>query len=43
MSTPDSVVERVLEIVREHPAWGCNRVSDWLQLQGVSISQPNQD
>jgi transposase InsO family protein len=40
MTTPDAVVERVLEIAREHPAWGCNRVSDWLMLQGVSISPP---
>ena len=40
MSTPEPVVERVLEIALEHPAWGCNRVSDWLALQGISISPP---
>jgi transposase len=38
MTTPEPVVERVLEIALEHPAWGCNRVSDWLSLQGMSIS-----
>ena len=40
MTTPEPVVARVLEIALEHPAWGCNRVSDWLGLQGVSISPP---
>ncbi len=40
MSTPDAVVAQVLEIALEHPAWGCNRVSDWLSLQGVSFSPP---
>lgn len=40
MTTPDHVVEKVVEIAIEHPAWGCNRVSDWLGLQGISISPP---
>jgi transposase InsO family protein len=40
MTTPGAVVERVVEIALEHPAWGCNRVSQWLSLQGVSISPP---
>lgn len=40
MTTPEPVVAQVLEIALEHPAWGCNRVSDWLALQGISISPP---
>ncbi len=44
MTTPEPIVERVLELALElaleHPAWGCNRVSDWLKLQGISISPP---
>lgn len=40
MTTPNEVVEKVLELALEHPGWGCNRVSDWLKLQGISISPP---
>lgn len=40
MTTPEEVVEKVLELALEHPGWGCNRVSDWLKLQGISISPP---
>lgn len=40
MATPDVHVERLLEMSLEHPAWGCNRLSNQLKLEGVSISAP---
>ena len=40
MSTPDAHVERLLALSLEHPAWGCNRLSDTLALEGISISAP---
>lgn len=40
MTTPEEVVEQVVEIAYLHPAWGCNRASDWLKLKGVSVSPP---
>ena len=40
MSTPESHVERLLALSLEHPAWGCNRLSDTLALEGISISAP---
>lgn len=40
MSTPEAHVERLLALSLEHPAWGCNRLSDTLRLEGISISAP---
>jgi transposase InsO family protein len=40
MTTPEAVVAQVVEIAVEHPAWGCNRVSHWLSLQGIKLSAP---
>lgn len=39
-TTPPEVVERILTLSLEHPAWGCTRLSDMLKLQGVSVSSP---
>lgn len=39
-TTPPEVVERILALSLEHPAWGCTRLSDMLQLEGVSVSSP---
>lgn len=39
-TTPPEVVEQVLALSLEHPAWGCVRLSDFLQLQGISLSSP---
>lgn len=40
MATPEKHVERMLEMSREHPAWGCDRLSAQLKLEGISISGP---
>jgi len=40
MATPEAHVERLLALSLEHPAWGCNRLSDQLKLEGTSISAP---
>ena len=37
-TTPPEVVERILALSLEHPAWGCNRLHDWLKLEGISVS-----
>lgn len=34
------VVAKVLETSLEHPGWGCVKLSDYLKLQGVSVSSP---
>lgn len=39
-TTPPEVVDKVLEASTEHPRWGCVKLSDWLKLQGVSVSSP---
>jgi transposase InsO family protein len=39
-TTPPEVVERLLELAMEHPAWGCTRLSDLLALEGKSVSSP---
>lgn len=39
-TTPPSVVKKLLALSMKHPAWGCNRLSDYLKLQGVSVSAP---
>lgn len=40
LTTPDEHVERLMALSLEHPAWGCNRLSDTLRLEGISISAP---
>ena len=40
MTTPQAVVDRILALSLEHPAWGCDRLSDMLKLDGVSVSSP---
>jgi hypothetical protein len=40
MTTPIEVVERVLAISSDNPAWGCVRIADQLQLEGVRLSSP---
>ena len=40
MTTPAEHVERLLAISLEHPARGCNFLSDRLRLEGISISAP---
>ena len=40
MTTPAGVVKRVVALSLEHPAWGCTRLSDYLKLDGVSVSSP---
>lgn len=39
-TTPDEVVQQIVTIALEHPAWGCNRISDQLALDGVAVSFP---
>ena len=40
MSTPEEVQQRIVQMSLSHPAWGCNRISDQLKLEGVSVSAP---
>jgi transposase InsO family protein len=37
-TTPAAVEERIIELSLAHPAWGCNRLSDQLKLEGISLS-----
>lgn len=39
-TTPPEVEEKILELSLEHPGWGCVRLSDWLKLEGISVSSP---
>lgn len=39
-TTPQEHVDRVLAISTEHPTWGCNKLSDMLKLEGITISFP---
>lgn len=38
LTTPPEVEQRILDVSLEHPAWGCNRLSDQLKLEGINIS-----
>ena len=40
MTTPEGVVNQILETSLAHPAWGCVRLSNYLKLAGVSVSSP---
>jgi hypothetical protein len=37
---PEEHVQRLLAVSLKHLAWGCNRLSAHLKLEGVSISGP---
>lgn len=39
-TTPPEVVEQILALCLQHPAWGCVRLSDHLKLAGISVSSP---
>ncbi len=39
-TTPQPVVERILALSLEHPAWGCCRLAAMLKLEGTSVSSP---
>jgi transposase InsO family protein len=39
-TTPPETVEQLLALSLEHPTWGCHRLSDQLELIGVSVSGP---
>src|SRR5215216_7722181 len=40
MSTPEEVQQRIVQMSLSHPAWGCNRISNQLKLESVSVSAP---
>ena len=40
MTTPPEVVERILDLSLTHPAWGCDRLSDTMKLEGSYVSGP---
>jgi transposase InsO family protein len=39
-TTPPEVEEKIIEESLKHPSWGCVKLSDWLKLQGISVSSP---
>jgi transposase InsO family protein len=39
-TTPPETVEKILNLSMEHPAWGCDRLSDQLMLEGIKVSSP---
>ncbi len=39
-TTPPPVVERIVALSLEHPAWGCCRLSAMLKLEGRPVSSP---
>lgn len=39
-TTPPETIEKILKLSMEHPAWGCDRLSDHLLLEGVKVSSP---
>ncbi len=39
-TTAPEVVDQIVALALEHPAWGCNRLSDHLALTGVRVSAP---
>ena len=40
LTTPPEVEARILALSLSHPAWGCDRLSDHLALEGINISGP---
>lgn len=39
-TTPPEVVDKIINLSLENPAWGCVRLSNQLKLQGISVSSP---
>jgi len=39
-TTTPEVVQRILEVSLQNPAWGCVRLSNQLKLEGTSVSSP---
>lgn len=39
-TTPPETVEKIIGLSIEHPTWGCNRLSDYMKLQGNYVSSP---
>lgn len=39
-TTSPETVKKVLALSRDHPGWGCVKLSDMLRVQGVSVSSP---
>lgn len=39
-TTPSETVEKIVTLSIEHPTWGCNRLSDYMKLQGNYVSSP---
>jgi transposase InsO family protein len=39
-TTPAETVDKILALSLEDPAWGCDRLSDHLKLEGVNVSSP---
>jgi len=39
-TTPQSLVDRIIDLSQAHPSWGCYRISKHLSLLGFSISGP---
>lgn len=37
-TTPPETVNKIMSLSLEHPAWGCNRLSDMLRLENIFIS-----
>lgn len=40
MTTPPEVVDKIVVLALDHPAWGCNRLAAHLKLDGISLSAP---
>jgi len=39
-TTPSKIVDKIIKLSLEHPAWGCVRISNMLKLNGVLVSSP---
>ena len=39
-TTQPEIVAKIISMSFEHPTWGCDRVSDMLKLEGISVSSP---
>lgn len=37
-TTPQETVDKVLNLAMTHPTWGCNKLSDYLALEGIALS-----
>lgn len=40
MATPEDVQEKIVTLSLSRPGWSCNRLSDQLKLEGISVSTP---